>query len=49
MLRMLGYDEVRSILAERGTVEVGCEFCGQSYRFDRWDAERVFTTSANQA
>lgn len=48
MLRMLGYDEVRAILAERGTVDVGCEFCGQSYRFDRWDAERVFTASAEQ-
>ena len=48
MLRMLGYDEVRAILAERGTVEVGCEFCGQSYRFDRWDAERVFATAAGE-
>lgn len=48
MLRMLGYDEVRAILAERGNVEVSCEFCGQSYRFDRWDAERVFATAAGQ-
>ena len=48
MLRMLGYDEVRAILAERGLVEVGCEFCGASYRFDRWDAERLFTASASQ-
>jgi len=46
MLRMLGYDEVRAILAERGSVEVGCEFCGAAYRFDRWEAERVFTASA---
>jgi molecular chaperone Hsp33 len=48
MLRMLGYDEVRSILAERGTVDVGCEFCGASYRFDRWEAERVFTVPAGE-
>lgn len=48
MLRMLGYDEIRSILAERGSVEVGCEFCGQSYRFDRWDAERVFAVFAGK-
>jgi len=48
MLRMLGYDEVRAILAERGTVDVGCEFCGRSYRFDRWEAERVFTSSARE-
>jgi len=48
MLRMLGYDEVRAILAERGMVDVGCEFCGQSYRFDRWEAERVFIAAAGQ-
>ena len=48
MLRMLGYDEVRAILAERGAVDVGCEFCGQSYRFDRWEAERVFAVSAGE-
>lgn len=33
MLRMLGLDEVRSILAEQGRVEVGCEFCNQRYVF----------------
>jgi molecular chaperone Hsp33 len=48
MLRMLGYDEVRAIVTERGTVDVGCEFCGQSYRFDRWQTERVFAASADK-
>ena len=28
MLRSLGVEEVESILAERGEVEVGCDFCG---------------------
>ncbi len=42
MLRMLGYDEVRSILEERGAVEVRCEFCNRDYAFDRVDAEQVF-------
>ncbi len=28
MLRMLGHEEVRSIIEERGNVEVDCEFCG---------------------
>ena len=42
MLRMLGHDEVRSILAERGNVEVDCEFCGRHYVFDAVDAEQVF-------
>jgi molecular chaperone Hsp33 len=42
MLRMLGRDEVRSIVAERGDVEVGCDFCGRRYVFDRVDAEQLF-------
>lgn len=42
MLRMLGYDEVRSVLAERGNVEVSCDFCNRRYTFDRVDAEQVF-------
>ena len=43
MLRMLGREEVDSIIAERGDVEVHCEFCNQRYVFDRVDAEAVFT------
>lgn len=42
MLRMLGHDEVRSIIAERNSVEVDCEFCGRHYTFDAVDAEQVF-------
>ena len=42
MLRSLGRDEVESILAERGQVEVGCDFCGAQYHFDAVDAARVF-------
>jgi molecular chaperone Hsp33 len=42
MLRMLGHDEVKSIIAERNTVEVDCEFCGRHYSFDAVDAEQVF-------
>ena len=45
MIRNLGADEVESILAERGEVEVGCDFCGQQYRFDAVDAAHVFTTN----
>ena len=44
-LRLLGLDEVRSILAERGQVDVDCEFCGLHYEFDRVDAEQLFATS----
>ena len=48
MLRGLGRDEVDSIIAERGEVEVGCEFCGQQYRFDAIDAARLFIPGADQ-
>jgi molecular chaperone Hsp33 len=43
MIRSLGTDEVESILAERGNVEVGCDFCGQQYRYDAVDAAQIFT------
>ena len=44
MLRLLGAEEVRSILEERGQVDVACEFCGRRYEFDAVDAEQVFAT-----
>jgi len=44
VLRMLGEEEVNSILAEQGTVETGCEFCGKAYRFDAVDCIQVFKT-----
>jgi molecular chaperone Hsp33 len=43
MLRGLGREEADSILAERGEIEVGCDFCGHQYRFDAVDAARIFT------
>ena len=42
MLRMLGRDEVRSVIAERGVVEVHCEFCNRRYAFDAVDSEAIF-------
>jgi len=42
MLRLLGRDEVMSVLEERGEVEVNCEFCNRHYRFDAVDAEQIF-------
>lgn len=42
MLRMIGRAEVDAILAERGDVEVHCEFCNERYVFDRVDADAVF-------
>lgn len=48
MLRMLGHDEIRSIIEEHGLVEVHCEFCNHRYAFDPVDAEQVFVTAARQ-
>lgn len=42
MLRMLGLDEVRSILEERGQIDIRCEFCNQNYVFDAVDSEQLF-------
>ncbi|MDB5889265.1 MAG: Hsp33 family molecular chaperone HslO [Polaromonas sp.] len=43
MLRSLGTEEIESIIAERGTVGVTCEFCGAPYEFDPVDAAQLFT------
>lgn len=48
MLRGLGVAEVDSIIAERGEIEVGCEFCGQQYRFDAIDAKAIFIPAMDQ-
>ncbi len=48
MLHGLGREEVEGIIAERGAVEVGCEFCGVQYRFDAVDAGDVFTPPAQR-
>ncbi|MEG0938152.1 Hsp33 family molecular chaperone HslO [Comamonas sp.] len=48
MLVSLGEQEVESVLAERGQIEVGCDFCGQQYHFDPIDAARLFTDAKTQ-
>ncbi|WP_198969477.1 Hsp33 family molecular chaperone HslO [Xylophilus sp. ASV27] len=42
MIRSLGAEEADSIIEERGEIEVGCEFCGQQYRFDPVDTAQIF-------
>ncbi len=42
MIVGLGQEEANSIVAERGDIEVGCEFCGAQYRFDAVDAAQLF-------
>jgi molecular chaperone Hsp33 len=48
MLLGLGRDESDSLIAERGLVEVGCDFCGLQYRFDAVDVGELFTPGPNQ-
>ncbi len=48
MLRGLGRDESDGLIAERGSVEVGCEFCGLQYRFDAVDVGEMFTPVRDQ-
>ncbi|MBY4898737.1 Hsp33 family molecular chaperone HslO [Cupriavidus sp. AU9028] len=45
MLQSLGQAEVEDILAERGSVEIHCDFCGQEYRFDPVDCAELFAGS----
>lgn len=41
MLRMLGADEINSIIEEQHQIEVNCDFCNQHYVFDEVDAKQL--------
>jgi molecular chaperone Hsp33 len=47
MLRSLGAEEIRSILAERGNVEVRCDFCNRAYQFDPVDVEHILSPGSH--
>jgi molecular chaperone Hsp33 len=49
MLRGLGRDEADSVLAERGDIEIACDFCGRHYRFDAVDVGALFAPGGAQA
>jgi len=46
MLQGLGEAETHSVLAERGEVEVRCDFCNRAYVFDAVDVAQLFNTGA---
>jgi molecular chaperone Hsp33 len=48
MIQGLGQAEAQDILAEQGAIQVGCEFCGASYRFDAVDTSQLFTSAGIQ-
>jgi len=43
-LRAMGKEELLAILQERGSIQVGCEFCGATYEFDAIDVETLSTS-----
>ena len=43
ILKMIGETEARDALAEQGSIEVSCEYCGRKRQFDAVDVERLFT------
>lgn len=45
MLKMLGREEVESVLVEQGQVEIHCEYCNQRYEFDPVDIAQLFAAS----
>ena len=48
ILQALGGAEVNALLAERGDVEVRCEFCNRAWRFDAVDVAGLFSAGAPQ-
>ncbi|MDM3870928.1 Hsp33 family molecular chaperone HslO [Porticoccus sp. W117] len=43
MLMKMGRDELQSILAEQGRIDVNCHFCNQQYRFDASDINQLYS------
>jgi molecular chaperone Hsp33 len=48
-LLTLGRDELLSILKDKGSIEVDCEFCNQHYTFDTDDVERLCESTGDQS
>jgi len=46
MLRMLGDEEILSIIEELGNIEVNCDFCNALYVFDKVDAAQLLVSEA---
>lgn len=49
MVKLLGEEEVRGLVAEQGVVEVTCEFCNRRYRFDPVDVGQLFAANSHPA
>jgi molecular chaperone Hsp33 len=45
----LGEEDIRQLLEKEGGADVHCEFCRQSYRFDKDDLERLLKMNENSS
>jgi molecular chaperone Hsp33 len=43
VLKLLGEEDTRDLLAEQGKIEVTCEYCGRTRTFDSIDISQLFT------
>lgn len=46
MLKILGHEEIDAALEELGHLAVHCDFCGESYDFDKIDCAQLFVSDA---
>jgi molecular chaperone Hsp33 len=46
VIRMIGADEARALLTERGEISVTCEFCNETYVFDHGQTEAALRGAA---
>lgn len=48
-LKLVGEEELLSLLAERGSVDVNCQFCNSHYGFDETDIKALFHDNGTAA
>jgi molecular chaperone Hsp33 len=49
MLRMLGQEEIESVLSEQGSVSVRCDYCNTNWAFDAVDCAALFVQQTSTA
>jgi molecular chaperone Hsp33 len=49
VVRMLGEQELKTLLAEQGHVELTCEFCNRSFRYDDAQVQAILRSSAQSS
>jgi molecular chaperone Hsp33 len=49
VVRMLGEEELKSLLAEQGHVELTCEFCNRAFRYDDAQVQAILRASTHSS